>query len=680
VDVSFGAIWEAVARAMPDEVAICEPGRDYTYAEFEDRSARLAAALANAGVGAGDKVACYLYNGAAYLETVFASLKIGAAPVNANYRYTQAELSALLTDADAAALVFSGELAGNVAHAAAHVPTLRLLVRVGAAPAGVVAPDAPELAELLTRTAPRPAEQRPGSDQIFMYTGGTTGKPKGVIWRQADLLHSLVVPVFRPVGALELPRTLDAAVSLAVTARAAGRAPAMMPVVPLMHATGLFNSMGALLVGGRVITARPGSMNPRDVWQTLARQRAGTIVVAGNAVCQPLVDELAAAEEAGQPHDLSTLRSVLSSGMAMSDRVKRALHERAAVTIVDAIASSEGGPFAFAVTSSTADLPARFFPVPATKVITAGDAEVVPGSGQAGVLAYSGPMPLGYYKDPAKSSVTFRTIGGTRYAVPGDLAEVDADGAIRFLGRGSGVINTGGEKVHPHEVEEALLAHPGVTDAVVVGIADDTWGEQVAAVVATPDQALTPGELRDTVRSRLAGYKVPRVVVMLPVLPRTPTGKIELSWARQVAEQAARMRLQAKFIAEPELEPEEEALVGIGEGNAGDLFRAGEPVTARVGMNIEVTSRRGDIAVGVEVGQQGAGVGGAVLDVVGPQGGSGALPQPGHRGQRVGEFSQRRAGAHVVEGGYHGLVRLPWPTGQDLQYQVGILAGLGGRP
>jgi acyl-CoA synthetase (AMP-forming)/AMP-acid ligase II len=539
VNVSFGTIWEAVARKLPGAVAISEPGQDYTYAEWEDRSARLAASLASAGVGPGDKVACYLYNGAAYLETVFAALKIGAIPVNANYRYTQAELSSLLADADAAALVFSGELAANVSHAAGHLATLRSLIRVGAATPGDPGPDVLELEEVLARTGPRPAEPRPGSDQIFMYTGGTTGKPKGVIWRQADLLHSLAVPIFRPLGLSSLPETLDEAVRIAVMARTEGRTPATMPIVPLMHATGLFNSMGALLVGGRVITAPRGGLNPRQAWETVARQRAGTIIVAGNAVCQPLVDELVAAEQAGRPHDLRSLTSVLSSGTALSDRLKRALHERADVTIVDAIASSEGGPFAFAITSSASDLPARFFPVPATKVITGQDKEVAAGNGQVGVLAYSGPMPLGYYKDTVKTLATFRVIDGVRYAIPGDLAKVEADGAIRFLGRGSGVINTGGEKVHPQEVEDALLAHPDVTDAVVIGIPDDVWGEKVAAVVATANTALTGRELQDTVRTRLAGYKVPRTVVIVPQLPRTPTGKLEVSWAKQIAQGSA---------------------------------------------------------------------------------------------------------------------------------------------
>jgi acyl-CoA synthetase (AMP-forming)/AMP-acid ligase II len=543
VNVSFGTVWEAIAGKQPDAVAISEPARDYTYAEFEERSARLAAALAGAGVAAGDKVACYLYNGAAYLETVFAAFKIGAVPVNANYRYTGDELSALLADADAAALVFGGELAANVAHAARNLPGLRLLVRVGPARVGEPGepvPDAPELADLLAATGPRPPQPRPGSDQIFMYTGGTTGKPKGVIWRQADLLGSMAARVFEQLGAPEVPATLGEAVELATGARARGRAPVTLPVVPLMHATGLFNSMGVLVAGGRVVTTRGGGLDARHVWDVVATQRVRTVLVAGNAVCQPLVDELLAAESAGRPHDLTSLEAIVSSGTALSDRLKRALHERASVTITDAIASSEGGPFAFSVTSSVADLPARFFPADATRVFTQDGRQVVPGSGQSGVLAFSGPIPLGYYKDAGKTTATFRTIGGVRYTIPGDLAQVEADGAIRFLGRGSGVINTGGEKVHPAEVEDALLAHPDVTDAAVVGVPDDTWGERVVAVVATANRSLTDTELQALVRRRLAGYKVPRRIVLVSRLPRTPVGKLELSRVKGIAENTSR--------------------------------------------------------------------------------------------------------------------------------------------
>ncbi|WP_236791589.1 AMP-binding protein [Amycolatopsis sp. GM8] len=518
MDVSFGTIWEAVARSLPAEVAISEPGRDYTYAEFDERSARLATAFEAAGVGPGDKVACYQYNSAAYLETVFAAFKLGAVPVNANYRYTRDELFSLLRDADAAALVFSDELAANVENAAEHVPTLKPVVRIDAG-----------YENFLSAHDPRPQQPRPGSDQLFMYTGGTTGRPKGVIWQLADLLHSIFVAVFRPLGVTSPPSDLDEAVKIAVSARTEGRAPVMMPAVPLMHGTGFFNSLGALLAGGRVVTMRPRGLDPRHAWETVATQRVSTIIVAGNAVCRPLVDELVT----GGPHDLSSLRSVLSSGTALSDDLKRVLHERASVTITDAIASTEGGPFAFAITSSVDDLPARFFPVPATKIVTAEGNDVAPG--ETGVLAYSGPMPLGYYKDTAKTAATFRVIDGVRHAIPGDLAEVAADGSVRFLGRGSGVINTGGEKVHPPEVEEVLLAHPAVTDCVVLGVRDDTWGERVAAVVATPG-GVTEQELRDFARRSLAGYKVPRSLVLLPELRRTPTGKLELAWAKQIVE------------------------------------------------------------------------------------------------------------------------------------------------
>lgn len=540
MDVSFGTIWEAIAVGLPHSVAISEPGRDYTFAEFNDRAARLAAALESAGVGPGDKVACYLYNGAAYLEAVFAAVKLGAVPVNANYRYTSEELTALLADADAAALVFSGDLAANVGHAAQSLPSLRLLVRVGPVPDGSppAVRDAQELSGIYATTAPRSPQPRPGSDQLFMYTGGTTGKPKGVIWRMSDLLGSMSAGLFGRLGLAEPPATLDELVAVVREAADAGQSPVVLSAVPLMHATGLFNIMGTLAVGGRAVLTRPGGLDPRHVWETVAAQRVRTLLVAGNAVCQPLVDELLAAEADGRPHDLGSLTSITSSGTVLSDRLKRALHERGNITITDAIASSEGGPFAFAVTSSVADLPSRFYPAAATLVLTADGSPVIPGSGQVGTLAFSGPIPTGYYKDAVKTSATFRVVGDVRYTMPGDLATVEADGAIRFLGRGAGVINTGGEKVHPQEVEDVLLAQPGVTDASVVGIPDERWGERVVAVVATQNESLTEQELRAAVRGRLAGYKVPRAIVLLPALPRTPTGKLELARVRRLASDA----------------------------------------------------------------------------------------------------------------------------------------------
>ncbi|ALE81109.1 acyl-CoA synthetase [Pseudonocardia sp. AL041005-10] len=536
MDVAFGTVWEAVATRLPDATAVCEPGARWTFAEFDDRASRLATALESAGVRAGDTVACYLYNGSAYLETVFAAFKLGAVPVNANYRYTAAELTSLLDDAGAAAIVFSGPLAPNVAHAAAHLSSLRLLVRDGDAPADAPGPDAADLAMIRRATPPRPHAPRPGTDRLFMYTGGTTGRPKGVVWQQVDLLHSIAVAVFGPLGRDVPPADLDDAVELAVSARTGGRSPVTLPVVPLMHGTGLFNTLGALLVGGRAVLTRPGRLDPRHVWETVAAERVGTIVVAGNAVAVPLVDELVRAEGAGSPHDLSSLRVVLSSGTALGDRAKRALHARTALTVTDAIAASEGGPFAFAVTRSVDDLPARFRPVPATRLIADDGRVLAPGEPGTGVLAYRGPLPLGYHGDAERTAATFRFVDGVRYAVPGDLAELTPDGVIRFLGRGAGVINTGGEKVHPQEVEDVLLADPAVADCVVVGVPDPVWGERVTAVVASPGAGPElPGRLRERVCAVLAGYKVPRAVVVVDELPRTPTGKIEIARARELA-------------------------------------------------------------------------------------------------------------------------------------------------
>jgi acyl-CoA synthetase (AMP-forming)/AMP-acid ligase II len=538
MDVGFGTIWEAVTDRLPDVPAITEPGRTFSRAEFDERASRLATAFAEAGVRPGDTVACYLYNGSAYLETVFAAFKLGAVPINANYRYTGSELASLLTDADATVLVFSGSLAAHVGVAAAQVPTLKLLVRAGDDDDAPQVAGSRDLTDLLAEHPPLARSPRPGTDRLFMYTGGTTGRPKGVIWQHADLLHSLAVATYGPLDRA-LPESLAEAVEAAVDARARDLAPTTMPVVPLMHGTGLFNTIGTLLVGGHVVFAPPGRFDSRQVWETLAAHAVGTIIVAGNAVCRPLVDELARAESQGRPHDVSSLRWMLSSGTALSDELKAEFHRRASVTIVDAIASSEGGPFAFAITSSVDDLPARFLPVPSTKVFGSDDVEVAPGSGEVGVLSYCGPLPLGYHKDAAKSSSTFRVIGGVRWSQPGDLVEVLADGSIRFLGRGSGVINTGGEKVHPAEVEDALLSHPAVRDAVVVGVPDPTWGERVAAIVAVGSASVTPEELTAHIRPQLAGYKLPRSIQVVDELPRTPTGKIEVAWAKRQAASAA---------------------------------------------------------------------------------------------------------------------------------------------
>ncbi len=278
------------------------------------------------------------------------------------------------------------------------------------------------------------------------------------------------------------------------------------------------------------------SLDPDRVWQAVQDHRVTSLLIAGNAIARPLVDALVAAEQSGRPYDLSPLRTIISSGTSFTDDLKTALHRRSSVTIYDGLAASEGGPFAFAVTASEADLPSRMRPVEGTMIIDDTDQPLAPGSEATGVLAFGGALPLGYHNDPERTAATYRTIRGRRCVVVGDYVRYEADGSLHFLGRGSEVINTGGEKVYPGEVEESLLAHPSVVDAAVVGEPDHTWGERVAAVVALdPDAAeLTERELVDWLRPRLAGYKLPRRLHRVRALPRTPTGKVEVSRVREL--------------------------------------------------------------------------------------------------------------------------------------------------
>lgn len=570
LDVSFGTVWEGIADALPEAVALRTPSETITYGEFERRAARLAAAMRRAGAGPGSTVACYLFNGPPYLETVFAAFKIGAVPVNANYRYRGAELTELLTDADVEVVVHAEALTDAVRHAAERVPSLRLLIPVGdgpppgpGAPGDSGGPDAPgpdpgtiapadhraepsggpsvlPYAGLLRDHPPLPRQDRPGSDRLFMYTGGTTGRPKGVIWELGELLHGFSFATYGALGK-PVPTTLRAAVDTAVELYREDTKRVCLPAVPLMHGTGLFNTFGTLLTAGEVVFTGTPALDPAAVWRTVARHRVTTLLIAGNAVAGPLVEELLAAESAASPHDLSSLRTLISSGTTFTDDLKAVLHEHADLVIYDGLAASEGGPFAFAVTTGPADLPSRFRPTPDTLVLDAEGEPRPPGDPRPGVLAFGGALPLGYHEDPQRTASTYRHLHGGRYVVVGDYVLHRTDGSLHFLGRGSAVINTGGEKVYPGEVEEAVLAHPAVRDAAVIGEPDPRWGERVAVVLT-----LVPGagplrleELQKWLRPRVAGYKLPRRMAVVPDLPRTPTGKVEVSHVRALLNSAS---------------------------------------------------------------------------------------------------------------------------------------------
>lgn len=535
MDENLATLWEHVAATVPDRVAVRQGERALTYRDFERRSAQLASALRAAGVGEGTKVACFLYNSPELVETLWGALKVRAIPVNVNYRYRADEVRHLLTDADAEVLVFHTSLAGRLQGVLEQLPALRLAVCVVDEPGVEPGPGVTEFEDLLGRQEPLAPIPRSGADQLFTYTGGTTGLPKGVVWTHSALFDATSFSAYNAAGRTP-PGTLEEAVAIVRELAAAGTLVVSLPVVPLMHTTGLFVSIGTLLVGGTVVFSEGRSLDPPAIWKLVGDAGVAQLVIAGDAVARPLAEELQRADAAGHPYDLRTLVRIVSAGVAWTDEVKRFLLERGGLQLVEILAASEGGPFAFAVTSSPDDLPSRFRPVPGTRVFRDDGGLVTPGSGEIGTLAFAGAMPLGYYKDPDKTAATYRWIEGTRYVMPGDYVRVRADGSIEMLGRGAAVINTGGEKVYPAEVEGVLLAHPSVSDCAVVGVPDARWGEVVTALVVPREPGAVSGpELMDAVGAHLAGYKKPRHVVLVDSLRRGPNAKLDLGWARELA-------------------------------------------------------------------------------------------------------------------------------------------------
>lgn len=532
------AVGDAVSALDPGRSALVHGDRRRTWRELDDRASRLAGHLSGTGIGPGDRVGMGLHNSPEYLEAVLAVLKLRAVPVNVNYRYREAELAQVIELADLRALVVDDALAATVEALAPRYPSLRAALVDDAAAArapadGVVA----GYEEAVSAADPLPRRERSPDDQILLLTGGTTGAPKGVVWDHAGVCQ-VVSSAYRRAG-VPVPADRDDVVAAAAAAVRDGSAPVMLPASPLMHGTGFFFSIGNLLRGGCVVTLPQRGLDPKALWSAVQEHRVVELGIVGDAFAVPLLAELDRAAADGDPYDLSSLRRVVSSGVRWSEENKRRLLRAGRFTVQDSIASTEGGPYGVSLAGPDPDsVRAEFTLPPNARVIAPDGTDVVPGSGQVGELASSGSLPLGYLDDPELTAAIFRTIDGVRYAVPGDAATVEADGTLRFLGRGSGIINTGGEKVFAEEVEQVLVEHPGVAEAAVVGVPDPRWGSQVTALVVPSGGAeLTTEELAHHVGERLAGYKRPRSISVVPDLRRTPSGKIDRRWVKEQAEQ-----------------------------------------------------------------------------------------------------------------------------------------------
>jgi 3-oxocholest-4-en-26-oate---CoA ligase len=532
---NFGTVFESVADAIPEHTALVQDGRRRTWREFDERASRLAAAFRALGLGPGSKVAFYLYNSNEYLETLFATFKLRAVPANVNYRYTEEELAYLLENSDAEVVVFHGSLGKQVD--AVRDPKLKVRAAVQVDDGSPLVDGALRYEDLIEAHAPMERIERSGDDLLFLYTGGTTGMPKAVMWRHEDLFAALA-PAATAFFGLPIPEDTTGVEAVVRTVHESGLVPVHLPASPLMHGTGQFSTLQVLFLGGTIVTLESRHFDPHELWQVVQRERVTQIAIVGDAFAKPMLRALDEAEARGEPYDLSSLLLVISSGVMWSESVKRELIARHPVIAYDSLGSSEGVGFANAIT--TADSKgetAKFSVGPDTKVFTDDGREVKPGSGEVGNLAVGGHIPVGYYKDPEKTAATFRVVDGKRYSIPGDYATVEADGTITLLGRGSVSINSGGEKIFPEEVEEAVKQHPAVADAVVVGVPDERFGEAVTAVVAlAPGRTTDEGEIAGAVeRSGLARFKRPKHVVVVDAVPRGPNGKADYAWARETA-------------------------------------------------------------------------------------------------------------------------------------------------
>jgi fatty-acyl-CoA synthase len=534
--LNLAAIHEAIAAEVPERDCLVFRDRRLSWASVTDRTRRLATVLRAHGLGCHrerselqnwesgqDHVALYLYNGNEYLEGMLGAYKARCAPFNVNYRYVEEELLYLFENADARAIVYHASFAPTLARLRSRLPQVRLWLQVADESREALLPGALDYERALADAKPEPPARLSPDDLYILYTGGTTGMPKGVLWRQEDIfLAALAGPL--------APRALEAIVE---KARVGGlRA---LPAPPFMHGAAHWAAFNVWTVGGTVVVqSEPRRLDPDDIWSTIEREKVNLLTIVGDAFGRPLADHLR-----DHHYDLSSLALLSSGGAILTAALKdELLGHLPNVRILDALGSSESGAQAAQFSAAGGKASTGDFQVAPGNVVLKEDLSGLaePGAGESGWLAREGSIPLGYYKDAEKTARTFPVVGGKRYAVPGDRAQIAADGTLRLLGRDSATINTGGEKVFAEEVEHALKHHPDVWDVVVVGTPSERWGQQVTALVRLRQGARVDEDaLREVARQHIAAYKLPKAFVFVDELVRAPSGKADYRWAKQRA-------------------------------------------------------------------------------------------------------------------------------------------------
>jgi fatty-acyl-CoA synthase len=530
---------EALADRFGEDIVLTHAGMHRTWREFDDRAARLGQSFAAAGLRPGSKVGLLLYNCAEYYEAFLAALKMRMVPFNINYRYVGSELAYLLDNADCEALVYHRSLAGVVGEVLPGLPLVKLALEVddGEGPGWE---RARPYETLVAATAPAPRIPRQLDDYHLMYTGGTTGLPKGVICHVAPWTTGLTAMYATNVlGLTAAPSTVDELVATVQALRRKGIVPTVMPASPLMHTAGLANSLPFQLLGGRCVTLPNRNFDPMEIWRAVTRERVMCMIIVGDAFARPMLTALEDAQANGESLDLSCLKIVVSSGVIWSQSAKEKMLEWIDATLIDGVGATEGAMALQLSRRGQTGSASKFVPLAETRLFAEDGREIPQGSDEPGLIAAGGAvLPAGYYKDPEKTAKTFRVVDGKRYAFIGDWGQWNPDGTLQLLGRGSACINTGGEKVYPEEVEHVIGAHPGVADCLVIGLPDERFGQRVVALVAPrKDRSRLAAELTEFVQGRIAGYKRPRAFIEVPAIPRMSNGKADYKAARTLAEQ-----------------------------------------------------------------------------------------------------------------------------------------------
>ncbi|NMM91510.1 acyl-CoA synthetase [Rhodococcus sp. SRB_17] len=523
MSLNLADLYEGVADLIPDREALVCDGRRRTYVELDEGSNRIAHHLANAGVGPGDHVALHMRNSVEYVESLLGCLKIRAVPINVNYRYVDAELTYLYNDSKSVALIVDEEFAGTVATVLPGTPDVKHVVVVGNPDSLVV--DGVDTVGYEAAAQAQPSSRgfgaRSEDDLFIIYTGGTTGMPKGVMWRHEDFYFAALTGG-NPFGPPH--RTAQELYTAVPNVFAMN----MLSTAPLMHGAASYSLFTGFFMGANAILM--AKFDAKTTLELAGTEKAISITVVGDAMARPIADELAAN---GADYDLSSVAMVTSGGalfsLSLRDQLKSLVPN---LNIRDGFGSSESGVDGNIEIGEDGLM--RIAARDETRVVDERMRPLEPGSPDTGYIARSGHVPVGYFNDPVKTAATFPIVDGVRMSVLGDVGRVEADGSIVLLGRGSQCINTGGEKVYPEEIEQAIKSHPAVLDALVAGVPDEKFGERVAAVITTREGFDVPdaAEIGEHCATQVARYKIPRTVVSVPTIMRSPSGKADYRWAK----------------------------------------------------------------------------------------------------------------------------------------------------